>query len=150
MANSSLKKREQLEIQVKQKYSLCIAFISLFHLFANLWQYSFSSVLFSVVFFAAVNVTTLWTIIEAIRQGTPYEYTQDMLFINWFVQITTLFSSWFFCVYLVVPVFAATKVWPFISQMLSRPVEHTLSPEEMGTLEKKRVKKERKRVQVRR
>lgn len=35
--------------------------------------------------------------------GTPYSSWQDVLFINWFVQLLSMFTSYAYLVYLVIP-----------------------------------------------
>eukprot|EP00761_Pharyngomonas_kirbyi_P000829 gb/GECH01000830.1/.p1 GENE.gb/GECH01000830.1/~~gb/GECH01000830.1/.p1 ORF type:complete len:179 (+),score=46.22 gb/GECH01000830.1/:1-537(+) len=39
------------------------------------------------------------------------EYMFDILYISWFVQITTMFSEWFWVIYLVIPAFLLFKAW---------------------------------------
>eukprot|EP01012_Entosiphon_sulcatum_P021129 TRINITY_DN25917_c0_g1_i1.p2 TRINITY_DN25917_c0_g1~~TRINITY_DN25917_c0_g1_i1.p2 ORF type:complete len:201 (-),score=55.45 TRINITY_DN25917_c0_g1_i1:112-666(-) len=84
--------------------------------------------------------------------GVP-SYVQDVLWITWFVQLTTcLISDKFWYVYLVVPGFAAYQFWvlvgqPYLSARNSEEVgagSAAESPEERKRREKKERKEQRK------
>eukprot|EP01090_Pellita_catalonica_P008886 TRINITY_DN19953_c0_g1_i1.p1 TRINITY_DN19953_c0_g1~~TRINITY_DN19953_c0_g1_i1.p1 ORF type:complete len:175 (-),score=29.48 TRINITY_DN19953_c0_g1_i1:98-622(-) len=68
------------------------------------------------------------------------EYYFDAIYITIFVQITTLYSNWFWLAYLIIPAYALIKLWglvkPFLFGGSSAPV--AAEPEEESAMDKKR------------
>lgn len=78
-------------------------------------------------------------------QGTFAEYCFDIFYIQYFVQITTIYSNWFWLVYLVIPGFAGYKVFGYILMFWKMKNEQNeqpqnLTPEQIKQMEKKQRK----------
>jgi len=71
------------------------------------------------------------------------EYYFDLIYISWFVQVTTILSEWFWFTFLVVPFYAIYKLWDLVLKpWIFRPDERDLPEDEKSR--KKREKMERK------
>jgi len=46
--------------------------------------------------------------------GGLSEYYFDVIYITWFVQLTTIFSDWFWMSFLLIPGFAFFKLWTLV------------------------------------
>jgi hypothetical protein len=79
-------------------------------------------------------------------KGTFAEYGFDVLYIQMFVQVGTIFSNWFWLVYLAIPGFAVYKLGGYAMMFLgskydSPPqAEREYSAEEIKRMEKKQRK----------
>eukprot|EP01102_Stenamoeba_stenopodia_P012017 TRINITY_DN3743_c0_g1_i3.p1 TRINITY_DN3743_c0_g1~~TRINITY_DN3743_c0_g1_i3.p1 ORF type:complete len:164 (+),score=26.99 TRINITY_DN3743_c0_g1_i3:81-572(+) len=51
-----------------------------------------------------------------LRQQGLCEYYFDVIYITWFVLVTSLLSDWFWIVYLTIPGFAGWKLWQTVLQ----------------------------------
>jgi Ca2+/Na+ antiporter len=87
---------------------------------------------------------------EDLGQKGLMEYYWDVLYINWFVQLTTIISNWFWLVYLAIPVFGTYKIWTSIvwpllqARSASKEDEGELVPKE----KRRRERAERRRTKV--
>eukprot|EP00823_Brevimastigomonas_motovehiculus_P005859 TRINITY_DN4497_c0_g1_i1.p1 TRINITY_DN4497_c0_g1~~TRINITY_DN4497_c0_g1_i1.p1 ORF type:complete len:150 (-),score=42.56 TRINITY_DN4497_c0_g1_i1:381-830(-) len=108
MANSSEKKRLIQAKRQKLIYaSTCIG-IYVFYLLLRMIWWGGSFFWYHWVglgFLSLVNYFCLSMIFPMFDEGIDITYYQDVLFINWFVQVTTVFSSWFWLAYLSVPAY---------------------------------------------
>ena len=82
--------------------------------------------------------------------GTPYSSWQDVLFINWFVQLLSMFTSYAYLVYLVIPGYVTYHyggyVWIPIKSYFSSPSDDPVQLSEADV--KRQTKKQRQATQV--
>jgi len=134
MANAAAKKQKlKNEVTIKnfQRISLIIY---MFYLLIRVGVYneSFSYLHWGgLIFFTVIYLVTYNGIVSlaAVAYDTEgeltyggadlagkgiVEYYFDLVYLTWFVQVTTVWSDWFWLIYLVVPAFAVFKLWDFI------------------------------------
>eukprot|EP00455_Lapot_gusevi_P047100 TRINITY_DN6310_c0_g1_i1.p1 TRINITY_DN6310_c0_g1~~TRINITY_DN6310_c0_g1_i1.p1 ORF type:complete len:157 (+),score=40.23 TRINITY_DN6310_c0_g1_i1:61-531(+) len=147
MAGGAEKKRARAEAETKTLYTYIVIGINVvYFLYRILWHWSsfeFSTAL-GLAFFSFVNYTTLSVIFGALETGTSYTYWQDVMFINWFVQVTSMFSGWFWFVYLVIPGYAIYQFFPLIKGYFTSPAEPETPETEDEKSRRSRERRERR------
>jgi len=121
MAHESEKKRAKAAAATKTLYTqITVALYILWFVIRVLWR--FSDLSFSTGFgfccFSALNYLCMSAVIKASEYGTPYESWQDVLFVNWAVQFLSMFTSYAFYLYLVIPLYAAYMYGGYTLRML--------------------------------
>ncbi|EFJ10491.1 hypothetical protein SELMODRAFT_271344 [Selaginella moellendorffii] len=76
--------------------------------------------------------------------GGLCSYLHDIIYITSFVQVSSVFSDYFWYLYWVIPLFALYKLW----QLVLYPFVFQSSPQDAGEDEKARKKKEKKANKV--
>jgi len=150
MANESEKKRIKAAAEGRTRYSYIMAGIYCVYLPVRLiWLWSSFSWFdaFLTVLVSLINYFCFQQIIGSLELGTSYESYQDILFINWFTQIASLYSNYAYLTWLLIPSYAIYQYGGLVLSYLgwnigSRP--SSLPPEEMTAAEKKRAEKKRK------
>jgi len=83
-------------------------------------------------------------VLRGVRGGFPYSYYQDILWINWFIQVTSTLSLWFIMIYFSIPIYAVYKTgWLSKGDKGTVPVEETQIERELR--EKREKRQERRR-----
>ncbi|KAI9574481.1 hypothetical protein HD554DRAFT_2201489 [Boletus coccyginus] len=81
---------------------------------------------------------------EDLNQPGTTEWCFDVLYVTWVCQIGSgAFGEWFWCLYLLIPLYAAFKIWSnFISPMIGRSSDNSTnaSTTEKSTLSKRQEK----------
>jgi len=134
MANAAAKKQKQKnEITIKNLQRISVI-IYIFYLLMRVGVYneSFSYlhwgglIFFTVIYLVTYNGIVSLAAVEYDTQGELtyggadlagkgiVEYYFDLIYITWFVQVATVWSDWFWLIYLVVPTFAVFKLWDLI------------------------------------
>ncbi len=121
MAGQADKKRAKNAAESIVYYQGSFAVCTLLYLIAALflteggiWGFGFWSLL-EVGFFLTVSYLTFRGIESGLHIGADFSIYQDIYIINLFVQLGVAYvSRWFWAVYLVVPGYAAYKLWDFI------------------------------------
>lgn len=122
MANSSVKKGQAHAHQLTCLYGKWFfALLALYICvrFGVQWQTTTLDSLLPLVWFFAVSVVMIKKIADVAKTGLnlSFSHWQDVLFINWFVLITSLFSPWFALVYLVIPLYILHKYRATLRQL---------------------------------
>jgi hypothetical protein len=134
MSNQSAKKIKQRNEQIIFRLKWITFFILIFYIFFRI-LYNFQSfsylhwlgfiLLIFAYLFCFYGIISLAKPIynekgELIYGGTDFsiggvtEYYFDIIYISWFVQITSIFSDWFWFFYLLIPLFAIYKIFSSI------------------------------------
>ena len=83
------------------------------------------------------------------QAGIKFDTYQDILFVNWFVQVATIASNWFWLVYLSVPAYLVYNYGSFCCPSFcgggrsKEPEPLELSAQELKRQQKKQKKQER-------
>lgn len=164
MANKNQKKVDESNKKILANIQLTIIIINIIYfVFRILWSWE-SFGFFSICGFLILNAVYYFTyrylvnysqptiteedyFVEDLNkcQGSFAEYCFDIFYIQYFVQITTIFSNWFWLVYLVLPGFALYKIfgyllmfWKLKGQQNQEQPNYT--PEQLKQMEKKQRK----------
>jgi len=152
MARHAEKKRAKTETETMSLYWKIFIGLTVWYVASRIiWQWSTFSfwTLIAFSFLSLINYICLQTIHLCLQQGSPYDYYEDIQFINWFVQATTPLSSWFWFTYIMIPGYLAYQFGGrllgllFSSQSNSKQDQPQLSEKELKRLEKKERKKNR-------
>jgi len=156
MAKESEKKREKAAVSTKSLYTnIQIALYMVWFVIRVIWGFHelSISVFIGLIFLSVVNYLCLTTIFQALQYGTPFDIYQDILFVNWFVMALSMFTSyaWFF--WLLIPGYALYQYGPMVKNFLfsSSAAATAKAPETAEEIEaeKKRLaKKERQASRV--
>jgi len=130
MSNQSAKKTKQKNEETLRFLLLGIAIVNGIYFCVLLfldWDSIFSwSNLFSISFFAGIYFLSYSQLsgiaaseIPLESKGGAGEYFFDLIYLTWFVQITILYSSWFWSTYLLVVGFVIFKFWTTIQPFLA-------------------------------
>ena len=114
-----------------------------------LWQWASVSwsTLLGIGFLSAVNYFCLSAILQALQLGTPYSHWQDVLWVNWAVQLLSLVSSYAWLLWLCIPGYALYQygpmLWGWLVPMLGSRGAGAGSAEVTEADKKRLAKKER-------
>lgn len=148
MARDAEKKRAKALAWYRDVYGkIWLGVLAFYVLFRVVWHWgSFSGwhwAGFAALF--VVNNLCLNAVYSGAAAGNPFSSYQDLLFVNWFVMVTTalLSDSWWWT-YLVVPAYAVFRAGKFVVGWATTPdpVAPRMTEREEKALEKKRRKEE--------
>jgi len=149
MAGAAAKKNEARAQAYRALYTKVMTAIYAFYFIVHIYRWGDSIIWSSVValfFFSAVNYYTFTAVLSNCELGVPLSLPQDILFVNWFVMATSVLSSWFWLVYLLVPAYMLYQYGGTIRALLCPPKE-VAAPTEAD--QKRLAKKERQAGKVR-
>jgi hypothetical protein len=168
MANQAAKKTMKENARLLRNLRIQVAIFMGIYLLHFIWH--FSSVRFwdwvGLAVFSAINFfvylglrayarPTLNDEGEIVSPGSDLnqkgliEYHWDLLYVTWFVQITSLYSKWFWLVMLVIPAFTVFKLWgTVIKPWLETESEETADPADKKRREKMEKKMNRTKYKV--
>jgi hypothetical protein len=121
MGNNSQKRSVANAKRLESQYGkINLAVTGLYVLVRILWGWDsfgfFSLCLFAL--FSGVNYGCSKVIFVCAGENSPYSAYQDVLWINWFVEVTSLLSSWFLVVYLTIPAYVLFHYGGMIKNVL--------------------------------
>lgn len=123
MANSSHKKAIILEGQLRKRFTWLTVIITILYCLIRFWWYNVTATLDCMVMlfiFTALTLYTMKWLLEKTRTGNlgTIDYFQDIIYINWFVQIISCWTNWAFLAYLLIPGYVIWKFSPLIRPLL--------------------------------
>eukprot|EP00051_Salpingoeca_urceolata_P027926 m.484027 g.484027 ORF g.484027 m.484027 type:complete len:157 (-) comp23157_c0_seq1:72-542(-) len=156
MANKAEKNREARNLSLLYHLLTGILLVHLIYVPVRVWWFSNSFSGFHWFGFASTSLVILvsfyflWSAhkrgLDLGLQGSVLEYLQDLIYVGLAVLVMTIFSDWFFLLWLVVAIYAFYKLWTqFLAPWIFEP-----APEEEEMTSTRKVRKNKQRFAARR
>mmetsp|Transcript_2318 Transcript_2318/g.2413 ORF Transcript_2318/g.2413 Transcript_2318/m.2413 type:complete len:156 (-) Transcript_2318:66-533(-) len=149
MANQAEKKAGKLAVTTMAKYWQSLQIVNVFYFAVQVYYMYFSMWDIMVdLGFTLVSYMSYSSILSCVEMGVQTEYWNDIFIINLFVQVGICFFDWFGYVYLIIPLYALSKIGSMLWSWLVTSSPEEEEPEMDEKTRRKMEKKEKRGERV--